>query len=177
MPCPTVTGSNTGSIRQPVFTRTCGTLMEALSTWPLCPERQSRDGGGGGCPQGSQRGWSWGRVVMRIWLGYRAGPVGGRFISGPAFCSKSSMQLFCPRPRDGVHLDFAGWRAVLMTTSVLSVTSGASSLHVGLPASLQLTQNGDSEHSRMCLPHPGFSQLVLELWLDQKWQLCHHSRA
>lgn len=61
--------------------------------------------------------------------------------------------------------------------TALSVTSGASSLQVGLPASLQLTQEGGSEDSRKCLLYPGVSQLVLEPWLDQKWQLCHHSRA
>lgn len=29
------------------------------------------------------------------------GQVGGEFTSGPAFCSKSSVQLFQPRPRGG----------------------------------------------------------------------------
>lgn len=108
---------------------------------------------------------------------------GSKFTSDPALHSESSMQLLQPKPNSRVQLALPGWRAVLAATPTpVDSTSyyfwGLRMTDASPPQPSPLKKGvGLWTLQNVCPPHPGVSQLVLGPWLDQKWQLCHHSRT
>lgn len=111
------------------------------------------------------------RLQLQAWGGWEASSSQSQRIVPRAPCSSSSQG-------NGVELSLlalAGGRWLEGAAGGRLSQQTAFCYCWGPPASLQLTPEEDSEHSRTCLPHPEVSQVVLELWLDQKWQLCLHS--